>query len=216
MSAVLLVTASVCAVLGLVSLLMARGAVRRRRWHRTLTAGLGGLLLVTLSALLAAFSLSIRGYRALTHEEVAATVRTLPIGPQRFRASVTYPNGREEVFDICGDAVYVDAHILKWRPWLNLLGLHTAYELDRVAGRYNGLTDERDRPRTVFSLSQPKPFDLFDIVRRFGRLSTLVDAEYGSATFVGARRLAAYEVLVSTSGLLARPVEGSRGTSAHE
>jgi len=43
-----------------------------------------------------------------------------------------------------------------------------------------------------------------------------VDAEYGSTTFVAARGHAAYEILVSTSGLLARPVGGSRATSAGE
>jgi len=53
------------------------------------------------------------------------------------------------------------------------------------------------------------------VVRRFGRLSALVDAEYGSATFVGARGVAAYEILVSTSGLLARPLGGIRTSPAH-
>jgi len=213
MSRFLVVTACACAVLGLASLLFARGAARRRRWQRTVAGGLVGLLFLTVSALLATIRVSIGGYRALTHEEVAATVRTVPIGAQRFRASVTYPDGREESFDIRGDAIYVDAHILKWRPWVNLLGLHTAYELSRVAGRYDELADERGRPRTVFSLSQSKPIDLFDLARRFRHLSVLVDAEYGSATFVTARGLTSYEILVSTSGLLARPLGGSQPTS---
>jgi len=216
MTRVLVVTAGVCAVLGLAFLLFARGAARRRRWQRTLVGGLVGLLFVAVSALLATVGVSIRGYRALTHEEVAATVRTRPIGAQRFLASITYPDGREEIFDLRGDAIYVDAHILKWQPWLNLLGLHTVYELDRVAGRYEDVADERGRPRTVFSLARTKPLDLFDVVKRFRRLSVLVDAEYGSATFVAARGHAAYEILVSTSGLLARPVGGSRATSAGE
>jgi hypothetical protein len=211
---VLFVTATASAALGLGSLLIARGAARRRRWQPMMASGLGGLLFLTIAALLATVSLSIRGYRALTHEEVAATVRTVPIGAQQFRANVIYPDGREETFDIQGDAVYIDARILKWRPWVNLLGLHTAYELDRVAGRYARLDDERARPRTVFSLRRAKPFDLFDVVRRFARLSALVDAEYGSATFIGARGVAAYEILVSTSGLLARPVGAPRALSA--
>src|SRR3989442_790816 len=98
MSRLLLVTACACAVLGLVSLLFARGATRRRRWQGTVAGGLVGLLFVTVSALLVTIGVSIRGYRALTHEEVAATVRTFPIGTQHFRASMTYPDGREEIF----------------------------------------------------------------------------------------------------------------------
>lgn len=214
MSRLLLVTAGACAALGLVSLLIAQGAARRRSWQRMAAGGLVGLLLATVAALLATVSVSILGYRALTHEEVAATVRTFPIGARHFRASLTYPDGREESFEIRGDAIYVDAHILKWRPWVNLFGLHTAYELDRVAGRYEALADERTGPRTVFSLGRPKPFDLFDVVRRVPRLSVIVDAEYGSATFVAANGLAAYEILVSTSGLLARPVGTPREPAA--
>jgi len=207
MTRILVVAGSACALLGLVALLAARGAARRRLWQRMLTSGLLGLFFLTLSALCATLGVSIRGYRALTREEIAATVRTTPMGAQRFRASVTFPDGREEMFDLRGDEVDIDAHILKWRPWVNLLGLHTVYELDRVAGRYRALADERQSPRTVFSLGRPKPLDLFDVARRFGRLSALVDAEYGSATFVTARGLATYEILVSTSGLLARPIE---------
>ena len=213
MSRLLVVTACACAVLGLASILLAQGAARRRRWQRTVVGGLVGLLFLTISALLATVSVSLAGYRALTREEVAATVRTVPIGAQHFRASVTYPDGREEIFDIRGDAIYVDAHILKWRPWVNLLGLHTAYELGRVAGRYDELADERGRPRTVFSLSRSKPIDLFDLARRFRHLSVFVDAEYGSATFVTARGLTTYEILVSTSGLLARPLRVSQSRS---
>jgi hypothetical protein len=216
MTLVLLVTAGALAALGLVSLLMAQGAARRRHWQRAVAGGLAGLLLATAAALLATVSVSILGYRALTLEEVAATVRTFPIGARHFRASLTYPDGREESFEIRGDSIYVDAHILKWRPWVNLFGLHTAYELDRVAGRYDDLAEERKGPRTVFSLGRPKPFDLFDLVRRVPRLSVLVDAEYGSATFVAARELAAYEILVSTSGLLARPVGPPRESSARQ
>src|SRR2546425_3527442 len=192
MSRVLLLTACACAVLGLVSLLLARSAARRRGWQRTAVGGLTGLLFVTLAALLATVGVSIRGYRALTHEEVAATVRTVPIGTQRFRASLTYPDGQEETFDIRGDAIYVDAHILKWRPIVNLLGLHTAYELDRIAGRYRALGDEQTHARTVYSIARAKPIDMFDLARRYWLLSPLVDAEYGSATFINATEPATY------------------------
>src|SRR5438876_7124274 len=106
MSLVALAMAFACALLGLVFFLLARGAARRRRWQRMLVGCLAGLLFMTVSVLLATVSISIRGYRALTHEEIAATVRTSPVGTQHFRASVSYPDGREEVFELRGDAVY--------------------------------------------------------------------------------------------------------------
>ena len=100
----------------------------------------------------------------------------------------------------------VDAHILKWRPVVNLLGLHTAYELDRIAGRYRALGDEQTHARTVFSIARKKPIDVFDLARRYWLLRPLVDAEYGSATFINAGQPAIYEIRVSTTGLLVRRV----------
>jgi hypothetical protein len=126
------------------------------------------------------------------------------VGPQRFTATFRFPNGREATYELAGDALYVDAHILKWKPIVNVLGLHTVYELDRVAGRYHGIDQERSAARTVYPLSRDKPVDLFDLRRRYAFLSPLLDAEYGSGTFVPATRSAELELRISTTGLLIR------------
>lgn len=195
--------------LALALLLAAIGAWRNRRRIGSLIGFLAAGLFLALAALCGTISVGIRGYRALTQEVVAATVRTEPIEgtPQRFRATVTLADGSLHMFELAGDMVYVDAHVLKWRPIVNILGLHTAYELDRIAGRYRTLHDEQTHARTVYSLAAEKPFDAFDLARRSWVLRPLVDAEYGSATFVGASRPATFEVRVSTTGLLVRPVE---------
>ncbi len=164
------------------------------------------LLLLLSAALLGMLTITTQGYRALTREEVAAVVMTDPTGPGRFRAQFRFPDGREATFSISGDELYVDAHILKWKPLANLIGLHTSYELDRVAGRYLKLADEQTKARTVFSLSQKKPADLFSLRQRFTFLKPLLDAEYGSATFIAADQPAEFEVRISTTGLLIRRV----------
>ncbi|HWC74650.1 MAG TPA: hypothetical protein VG454_12015 [Gemmatimonadales bacterium] len=189
--------------------IIAAGSAWRNR-HRV-GAGVGLLaaaLCLSIGILCGAITVGIRGYRALTQEVVAATIKTEPLGPQRFRATVTLPDNSLHMFDLAGDAVYVDAHVLKWRPIGNLLGLTTSYELDRIAGRYQALRDEQTRERTVFSLATAKPFNAFDLAHRYWVLRPLVDAEYGSATFIGATAPggATYEVRVSTTGLLVRPV----------
>ena len=70
-----------------------------------------------------------------------------------------------------GDQLYIDAHILKWKPLANIFGLHTSYELDRVAGSYAILSDETTKVHTVYSLSKERPVDLFDLRRRFAVLN---------------------------------------------
>jgi hypothetical protein len=186
---------------------LATSAWRRRSRVSSFVAFLTAALFVSLGALCGAITLGIRGYRAFTAEALAATIKTDPIGPHHFRATVTLPDSSLHMFDLAGDAVYVDAHVLKWRPIGTFLGLQTVYELDRIAGRYQTLGDEQTRERTVYSLAHAKPFDAFDLAKRYWVLRPLVDAEYGSATFIGATAPggATYEIRVSTTGLLVRP-----------
>ena len=194
----------VFAVLGAVLVIAAIVAIRRRRFVGTLGAVAFALLFLALAALALTVSVAMRGYRALTREVVAATITTQPTGPERFTATFTFPDGRREAFDLAGNAVYVDAHIVKWHPVANILGLHTAYQLDRVGGRYERLEDEQTKPRRIFALAAPNPVDIFQVARRWTFLRPLVDAEYGSATFISAREPAELELRVSTSGLLFR------------
>lgn len=201
----LVITAVCLLVLGFV---MCRGALRALgggRWMGGAVRGLTGLLLLALAGLAGAIVVGLRTYHALTLEVLAATVTTDPLGPQRFRATILLPDRRLAMYDLAGDALYVDAHILKWHPWMNLLGLHTSYELDRVAGRYTNVSDERTKPRTAYELARPAWIDLFALARRHV-LGPLADAEYGSAAFVAGTTRAQYEIRVSTTGLLMRPV----------
>ena len=192
-------------VLAFLCLLLGFASVRSRRLARFLACLVLSLVLFLGAALCGAVSAGIRGYRALTHEEVAARIQVQPLGPQRFQARFELPDGRRPTFTLAGDELYVDAHILKWKWVASWCGLHTQYELDRVAGRYRELEDERTKERTVHGLAKARRIDLFRLARAQARLSRLLDAEYGSASFVPADRPAVYELRVSTTGLLIRP-----------
>lgn len=196
----------------LVLLLVFTHAVRKRRAVSSLLAGLASLAAGLFAALALAVLVGTRGYRALTHEEIAARVWTVPDTGQAFAAHVQLPDSSVRTFRLTGDELYIDARILKWKPLVNVLGLHTDYELDRVGGRYLDLEEERSMPRAVYSLARPKPFDLFDLRRAFPVLAPLVDAEYGSATFVTTPdEVTLWELRVSTSGLLIRRAAAQDG-----
>ena len=194
--------------LALCAVLLSGLAFRSLRLRHALRGGAAGLLALALfgaASALATLSLSVRGYHALTHEELAATLRTKPLGEQIFLADLELPDGSRHQFQIEGDQLYVDAHILKWKPMANLLGLHTEYELDRVGGRYREIGAERDSVRTVYSLAVDKPLDMFSLRGRWSFLEPLLDAEYGSGTFQEVEEPSTFEVRVSTTGLLIRP-----------
>jgi hypothetical protein len=194
-------------IVGALLLLSGLGALIRLRPFRFVLRTTFGLLLLAVGALAATIAIGTHGYTALTREDIAATLLVQPTGPQRFSATVRYPDLREVKVELAGDEVYVDAQILKWKPMANVFGLHTAYELDRIAGRYRSIDDERSAARTVFPLSRDKPLDLFDLRRRYTFLAPLLDAEYGSASYVVVSRPAEIELRVSTTGLLMREVQ---------
>jgi hypothetical protein len=203
-------------LLALTSLVFLAAAIRATR-KKTLVSlpTLGSLLLAllffSLAGLFGTLAIAIQGYRALSREEVAAVVRTEPIGNNRFRAHFVFANGEEATFELSGEELYVDAHIVKWKPIANLLGLHTSYELDRVAGRYTRVEDEQTKARTVFAVAKNRPVDLLQIRKLYWIFDPIRDVEYGSATFNSARRPVTYEIRVSTTGLLLREVPPNVG-----
>ena len=197
-------------ILGIAGLLCFGVAVQSFQGKRPVVgsvATLAGLLWLTLGALVVTLSAGLVGYRALTREDVALTVLVTPLAGGKFLADARFPDGHAATWEIAGDQLYVDARILKWKGVANLLGLHTVYELDRIGGRYVDIEQERTAPRTIFELGGPKRFDLFAWIKRKTWMATLVDAEYGRATFYDVTTSGIYEVTVSTSGLLIRKVE---------
>jgi len=93
-----------------------------------------------------------------------------------------------------------------------VIGLHTAYRLDRIGGRYRSVDDERTRPRSVEPLHDDDGFasDLYDWVGRQPWLHALVDAQYGSGSYLAADAAVRVEVRVSSSGLLMRAIPSDR------
>ena len=195
------------ALIGLVLFVYAFVAFRRRHVFGGLFRLLLSLLLFGVAGLASVVSFGTVGYRALQSEQLAATVQVEEMGTQRYRAAFNFPDGQEETFELAGDELYVDARILKWHPYATLLGMETLFELDRVSGRYITLDDEQTQPRTVFSLGEERPVDMFALAKRYPVLTNLVDAEYGSGTFAPVRDGGRYEVRVSPTGLLVRELE---------
>lgn len=192
-------------VLGVVALVSGLAALLRARPLRFVVRSAFGLLLASAGTLALALAFGSQGYRALTQEQPAGRIAVHPTGPQRFEARFVFPDGREATYALAGDEIYVDAHILKWKPIANLVGLSTAYELDRIGGRYRSINQERGAERTVHPLAPSRPIDLFELRRRYAFLAPLFDAEYGSASFVPVNGDAELQLLVSPTGLLIRP-----------
>jgi hypothetical protein len=200
------IAAAVFILLGVILILTGFVALLRARIGSFALQGVFALLFLAVGSLAGLIALGIQGYQTLSRENIVARISVSPIAPQRYAATIRYPDGKVSNFIIAGDEIYIDAHILKWQPIVNLFGLHTVYELDRISGRYRDIEQERAAERTLYSLSQNKPVNLFGLRQRYTFLALLLDAKYGSATFIPVIQAAELELKVSTTGLLLREI----------
>jgi hypothetical protein len=197
------------AVGAVLAVMLLAGAIRRFRRGRPLVAAVecaGAATLFALAGCVALIAENLAGYQRLTHEDSAAKIAFVQTAPHQFEADLTYPAGDRKQFTLRGDQWQIDARVLKWRPLANLLGFDTAYRLERIAGRYNDIESERSAARTVYELAPEEGLDLWGLAQRFKAWLPWIDAYYGSAAYVPMADGAAFDVSVSQSGLIARPL----------
>ncbi|MFT6734972.1 MAG: hypothetical protein ACJAS9_003174 [Polaribacter sp.] len=163
------------------------------------------LIFGLLSTSLSFFLLGISGYHSLTYEELLAEIEITPIEQQKFKAILRYKDGTELDFELLGDEIEIQANILKWKSWSNILGLRTSYRLDRVVGRYSKLSDEKNKKRSVYSLTDENKLDIASWRKQYEYLNFLLDVEHGSASFVSAEKSQKYNLVVTNDGLMLRP-----------
>ncbi len=144
-------------------------------------------------------------YHRLTHEALIADIAFQELGPERYLATLSLPGGQARRYVLEGDEWQLDARVIKWKGWANLLGLDAAYRLERLGGRYSDPIEARNGPRSIHQLAPGSVLDLWVLARRHGDWLPLVDSAYGSSVYLPMDDDRAYHVTISQTGLLARP-----------
>lgn len=202
------------ALFGAVLLILAFHRLVRARFVAAGASAIMGVLLLALAALLFVVLLNLHTYARLTYEQPVAEIVFEARAPQEFRATLAHiPSGRMQLFTLAGDEWQIDARVLKWRGWATLLGLDAQYRLERIGGRYRDIEQERNAPRTVYALSENPGLDLWMLSTRYPRWLPFVDAVYGSATYMPMAHGARYQVSMTQSGLVARPMNQAAATA---
>lgn len=207
--------ALVIAIFGILLLALSCQRLYRARFLAAGGSAVTGLLLLAVAALIFIVSLNLHTYARLTHEEPVAEIVFEARSPQHYRATLTgIPSGDMQIFMLAGDEWQLDARVLKWKGWANLLGLDAQYRLERVSGRYRDIEQERNDERTVYALSENPGVDLWKLSTQYPRWLPFVDAVYGSATYLPMADGARYQVSITQSGLIARPINAAAETVA--
>ncbi|HMH87535.1 MAG TPA: hypothetical protein VK523_02770 [Steroidobacteraceae bacterium] len=196
----------VCGLLGLLFFIAAIRRLRRRRVMGGMAHGATALIFFLAAACAVLIGSSLRTYQRLSYEQPAGELQLSRVANRQFDAVLSYPDGERANFPLRGDEWQVDARVLKWHAFANLVGFDTAYRLERISGRYSHIEDERTEPRTVYDLHAPGRIDPWELIHRYRTWVPWMDALYGSATFLPMADGALYEIKVSQSGLVARPL----------
>ncbi|BFM16378.1 hypothetical protein R50073_25610 [Maricurvus nonylphenolicus] len=188
-------------------LLWAAGALLwKRGWLLGWLRGMAGTALILFGAVMAFAAVDVFSYKQLQSEQTIATLSFDALGTQHYRVLLVDASGRESRYELRGDQWQLDARFLKWKGSLARWGLKPGYRMDRLGGRYYSLEKERNAERTVYDLNgSQSTVDVWQWIKSAEGWPG-IDAAYGSATFVPMADGALYEVRVSTTGLLARPL----------
>ena len=199
---------------GIVTLVAGLGAFFGGRPVSGLLRMIGGAGVGAAAGFVALAGMNVQTYARLTYERPVATITLDQVGPQHFTANLELPEtearpeGARETYDIYGDEWRIEARVLKWKPWANVLGLDSQYQLDRLSGRYIATEDELNARRSAHDLrpSTENQVDLWALGRQHDILINAVDTLYGSGAAMPMADGAQYQVWITQSGLIARAV----------
>jgi len=199
-------------IAGLALLVMGLRRLLRRKPISGGGLGLGGAALLVLALFGAALLANLHTYQRFTHEQTVAELEFTRLGEYAYRVRLHEPAGPVRSFELRGDQWQLDARIVKWHGVATLLGLEPLYRLERLNGRYRDLGLEQSAPRSVHGLAAHAGLDLWQMAQHHRRWLPWLDATYGNATYMPMAPGARYGVHITTSGLIARPLN----PAAHE
>lgn len=179
---------------------------RRRRPVRATGSLAGGVASGAVGGASIMLAFSYYGYGRLVDEQLVSRIEFAQAAPGEYVARLMIDGQPDRLFTLRGDEWQMDARVINWKPPATLLGLDPIYQLDRLSGRYADIDEERTSMRTVHALSDELAFDVWHVARRFPVLMPGVDAYYGTATYVPMADRARFEVTLTRTALIARPV----------
>ena len=160
---------------------------------------------------------NLHTYQRLTYESTIANVYVRQLESQKYQLALSYSEQDKDqhYYVLEGDQWQLDARILKWKGWANLLGLDSYYQLDRLSGRYDDVEQARQRLPVIHDLSpQSQGLDIWKLKKLFQSKLSFVDTLFGQGIFMPMIDGAHFKASIGQSGLLVRPVNDAAKTSA--
>lgn len=203
----------VALLISLIALYIAYKAARmlwQNSWFIGFCRGVFGLALFALAVVIGLTAFDVYSYKQVLQEQVVATINFDRVEDQHYFAVLADKEGKEQRVELRGDQWQLDARIVKWDGYLATFGIKPAYRLERLSGRYYDIEQETTAKRTAVAVnSSLYGIDVWKILNTHPEWLPVVDAVYGSATYLPMKDGALFEITLSNSGLVARPVNAA-------
>lgn len=156
-----------------------------------------------------ALCIALAGYHALIARARVAEIQCLELAPQQLRLYYVAidPSGQRgptETYDLSGDEWTVGGTVLRWKPWLTMLGAPPMYSVSRVEGRWHTALDANAHKATAHDRvgGEGRSWLYLERDGSRGPLGWIIDGVHGEAVSQLPDRLAAYDLWVAPDGYL--------------
>lgn len=194
------------AIAGVIGLMLTFAGVGRLFTLKPFSGGarlLFGVGFLGLAGVVAFTGLNLQTYNRLTYEREVANIsfeatETL----DTYTAKLIYPGGETDEFVIKGDEWNLNARVIKFKPFSNMLGYDSVYKLDRLYGRYEDV--ERAAETNGIRLNENPGLDVRILARDFGGRFGVQDASFGSGVYNPMEHGLSYDIYMTQDAMIAR------------
>ena len=190
----------------LFALVLLLGALRllgKLQWLKSWAQGMAFLVFLAGAAAVGVFGIDLLSYRETSDNQWVANLSFEQTGAQSFEAILVNTEGEEARYHLLGDQWQLDAHILSFKG----ISSRALYRLDRLSGRYLTLEQERSQPKSSYRIGSETQFvDAWATVRRYNVVFPLLEAFYGTASYLPMVDGAAFSISLGPQGLIGRPL----------
>ena len=198
-------------ILALLSIWLIKNRIKRKRYLSAIgfTFQTFSITCVLLLTVLLLSNLYI--YDRLQFEREIANVKIEKIADQHFSVKLELSgkvavNADYPEVELKGDEWQLDARIIKWKGWANLIGMDSFFLLERLSGRYSDIQQANQSTQSAYSLIGDEPgLNIWKIKGLLNSRLPFVDAYYGHSVYLPMIDQAVFTVSIGQSGLLVRP-----------
>lgn len=205
----LLILSGIAALLLVLVLWRLAHQLRRRRLLSGMLWSMQSLLVFALFAIVLLVYSNLLTYQRLTHEAVIGDVYLRELAPRKYQLSLALSETDTDqyYYVLEGDQWQLDARILKWKGWANLIGLDSYYQLDRLSSRYRDIDEASRRVPSLHDLRKTsRGLDVWKLKQSLRDKLAFIDTQFGQGVYMPMVDGGHYRISVGQGGMIVRAV----------